>query len=472
MNKEIKRPYIHFLSNAANDVTGSCHLVRWKNYNILLDCGMIQFNDPYTSYKANQAQIKKIKIKEIDYIILSHCHQDHGGLIPALFAKGCHAHVYVPRGSIPILRILWQDSAKIMQSDCIKIQNKHNIKATPFYNNEDIERALDRCIEVDFGAKYYPNDDFCFTYYYANHIACSAQILLELINGSIIKRIGYTGDIGSPFIRRPYLHDFEKLPRCNYLIAECTYSAKSRNHTQKDRDKDIEKIVSVINQTIENCGKLLIPVFALDRLETMLTVLYDICIEHNINIPIIIDTPMGHKIANQWLDAIDYSKDIWETIYNWGNIRWVDEWTTSQAMQAKKEPMIILAASGMMSAGRSVSWAKSIIENSKNHILFCGYSTPDTLASKIKDHSNKYVTIDGETFKNKANITTLNSFSSHICHSELVDLYSNMDYDKIYLVHSQQDSKIEFAQELKEALSNQIKSSKVICTNADMKCYF
>ena len=125
-SKGTSRSYIHFLSNAAVDVTGSCHHVRFKKYSILLDCGMIQgMGDIVSDYKANLAQLKKIKSRDVDFIILNHSHLDHVGLAPALYAKGCNAHLYVPTGSTDFLKLLWEDSLKIMLSDCLKIQNKH-----------------------------------------------------------------------------------------------------------------------------------------------------------------------------------------------------------------------------------------------------------------------------------------------------------------------------------------------------------
>ena len=143
------KPYLHMIGNSSTDVTGSMHHLRFKKYSLLLDAGMIQGGDLVANYLANKDQLKKIKPREIDYIILSHVHIDHSGLIPALFAKGCNAHVYVPQGTIPFLKLLWEDSLKIHVSDCQKIEAKHGRKASPLYSESDIEKALFRCIEVD-----------------------------------------------------------------------------------------------------------------------------------------------------------------------------------------------------------------------------------------------------------------------------------------------------------------------------------
>ena len=104
--KGTAKPYVKFISGSATGVTGSAHLVRFKNYGILLDCGLEQGHDIMTDYQANKDFLHKIRVKDIQYIILSHCHVDHSRLIPAFFAKGCQAHVYVPTGSTPLLSLL------------------------------------------------------------------------------------------------------------------------------------------------------------------------------------------------------------------------------------------------------------------------------------------------------------------------------------------------------------------------------
>ena len=149
VSKGTAKPYIKCIGYSANDVTGSCYQVRFKKYNILLDCGLIQGYDIVTDYKLNQKQLKKIKPKEIDYIILSHLHSDHSALLPALYARGCQAHLYAPYGSKILLRLLWEDSLKIMIQDCTKLQNA-GYKASPFYSQEDIEKALNRDIAVSY----------------------------------------------------------------------------------------------------------------------------------------------------------------------------------------------------------------------------------------------------------------------------------------------------------------------------------
>lgn len=458
--KGTSKPYINFIGNSSTDVTGSMHLVRFKRYVTLLDCGLIQLNDPITSYKANLEQIKKVKPTEIDYVILSHCHVDHSGLIPALFARGCHAHVYVPVGSTSFLKLLWLDSMKIMQSDCSKM-SKHGIKASPFYDEEDINKAIDRCIEVDFHNEYKINEETTLTYYHAGHIIHSAQVYLQLKEGNVIKRIGYTGDIGG-ITERDYTMSRDSLPFCDLLIGENTYNIPTRPNKHRDRINDLSKIKSIISEA----NKILIPTFSLGRTQELLTILYKMWDWKVIDdIPVYIDSPLSQKICNIW-----DKDDLWNKVWHWKNLHIINDWAESVALQNRNEHCIILSASGFLSGGRVLNHLKTILPNNKNHILFVGYAGENNLASQIKSNQQE-VCVDGLIVPNNANITELRSFSSHASYEELMDYYGNLRYNKIALVHGEQDGKVEFCHVLQNSLVEQGKSARVICTNKEQKIY-
>lgn len=454
------KPYVHFLGNSSVDVTGSCHLVRFRKYALLLDCGLIQQGDIATAYKLNRAQLKKISATQIDYICLSHVHIDHSGIIPALYAKGCQAHVYVPFGSIPFLRLLWQDSLKIMQADCEKLTKKHGLKASPFYSEKDIAIALDRCIEVKMNETIQIADGIKLIMYSAGHIINAAQILLELQEGSVIKRIGYTGDIGGT-TPRPYVLPRDTLPFCDLLIGESTYNTPSRINKAYDRAKDIEKIEAVVRDS----NRVLFPCFSLGRTQELLTVLYDMWQHQDLplNIPIYLDSPLAIKFCNLWQDS-----PLWEAIMNWSNLHFVRDYNESLPLQMSDSRCIILAASGFLNGGRIVSHLKTTLPNLHNHIMFCGYSGQNNLASQIR-FGQKEVNVDGSLVANRANITELVSFSSHANYEELVDYYSMCRFNKLALVHGEYEGKVNFVTTLKEKFYQEAKACKVVCVNDGTK---
>lgn len=445
---------IDFVGNSAIDVTGSCYLIKFNQYQLLLDCGMTQINDPANTYKNNLKLLRKIKSTKIQYIILSHIHIDHSGMICALFAKGCHAHIYVPTGSKKFLRLLWNDSLKIMQSDCKKL-SKHGYKASPLYTEEDIDKALDRCIEVNYYNEYIINEDMSFQYYPAGHIIHSAQIVLTLNEGFVKKRIGYTGDIGEG--KRAYTTPRIDLPFVDLLIGENTYNQPTRPNKIKDRIKDIEKIWAISEQS----NKILIPTFSLGRTQEILTLFYDM----GINIPIYLDSPLAQKICDIW-DDNSFHNDVMQM----QNLHIIQSWEESQVLQKKIEHCIILSASGFLNGGRAVSHLKTILPDNRNHILFCGFSGENNLASQIKS-GDSFVKVDGTMIPNNANITCLYSFSSHAGYEELLDYYTELRYNKIALVHGDIRYKNNFCNVLQDQLHSDGKSAKVVCVNEGTKIY-
>lgn len=457
-----KNPYVSFIGSSATGVTQSCYLVRFQKYNILLDCGLYQESDICTNYKRNQELLRKIKVKDLDWIILHELHIDHTGLIPALYAKGCNAHVYVPEGSIPFLKLLWYDSFKIMQADCDKLVKKHGMKASPLFYEKDIERALNRCIEVPYFNLTQIVGNIWFEYYPSGHIIHSAQVYLEMHEGYTIKRLGFTGDIGGP-THRPYTTPRLTLPFVDLLIGESTYNAKSRINNARDRANDIAKIKTVVAEA----QKILIPAFSLQRTQELLKVLYDMWKQGDLpDIPIYLDSPLAQKICNIWNDD-----DFDHNILGWKNLHFIHDYPDSVALQNRSEHCIILSASGFLNGGRVVSHLKSILPNPQSTVLFVGYSGENNLASQIKS-GQKTVVVDGVELRNNAKIVDLRSFSSHASREELMDYYSDMcRYNKLCLVHGEFEGKVEFTHELQDDLVAQGNSARVIAVNQDAKIY-
>ena len=463
-NKETPKPYIKCIGYSSTGVTQSCYLVRFKKYCILLDCGGYQESDIWTNHQKNLELLNKIKVRDVDYIILHEAHIDHTMLVPALYARGCQAHLIVPSGSTPFLKLLWEDSMKIFTQDCQKLE-KTGKKATPFYTQDDINRAVHRIVEVDVGEKYNLTPDMVLRYYHSNHIINACQLMLEFIDGYKIKRLGFTGDLGSP-VPQPYVHPRETLPYCNLLLSENTYNKPQRINKVYDREKDLEKIQAVINDLKSH--RILIPCFSLNRTQIILTELYNLWSNKKIpsDVKILVDSPLAYKFCNIWPES-----ELWKQIMKWDNLHFVKDWQETQSLLYSNEPCVVLSASGFLNGGRVLDWLKAILPNPKNTIMFCGYSGQNNLASQIRS-KQKSVIVNGAEISNDANLIELVSFSSHASYEELLDYLLNLcRYDKVALVHGDMDSKPQFANTLQEKLIEQGKSSRVICTNYDTKIF-
>ena len=464
-SKPIKRSYISCIGASACEVTGSAYLVNHKEYQILLDCGMIQgHGDVYSNHLANYDQAHKLKPKTIDSVLISHANLDHHGLVPYLYGHGCKATTFVPEGNKKYLQLLWEDSFNIMQSDCLKIQKKKGRKATPLYSKEDIDIALSHVVEIPYNYTIHIGKDITFEFLPAGHIQHSASIYLTLTRGYIKKTLWYSGDLG-PTTKQMYVED-KKFPRqFDVGIVETTYNIPTRVSKPKDRDKDLEKISSIVNEY----DKTIFPAFALNRSQVIITELYHLWKQNKIpkDIKIYFDAPLGIRISNCW------DGEEWEEIWNnWPNLIKLTDYVSSQIVQKSKEKCIVVAGAGMCTSGRILGWLKNSISNPKTHLVFIGYCPPDGLAADIKSNK-KYIVIDDTTIENKCNYTELVSFSSHASYEELMDYYGNvLVYDKIALVHGEFEGKVAFANTLQNNLIAQGKSSRVIAVNADSKIYF
>ena len=460
MGNGTKRPYIKFPSNASVTVAGSAHLIRFQQYGILLDCGIAQGGTIEGDYQRNKDLLKSLRVKDIQWIILSHCHGDHGSLAPALYAKGCQAHLYVSKGSVPFLKLLWEDCLKIHQSDCLKLTNKHGKGYSPLYTADDIETALNRCIEVDYHQKTYLTKNIWFEYYPAGHIIHAAQIYLSMTQGYQEYRVGYSGDVGGA-TERPYTEPYEPLPFVDTLIHECTYCQPGRPNSIKDRPKDIEKIETVVRDS----HRVLFPTFSLARAQELLTELFSMWTMDMLpnDIPVYLDSPLAIKMCNIWPETGN-----WKTIMSWPNLKFVNDTVESKRLQMSNQRCIILSASGFLGGGRVLSHLTTILPNPNNTICFVGFSGENNLAAKIKSNE-PFVEVNGAVIENKAKIVDLRSWSSHANYEELLDYLTTLRYNKVCLVHGNMDGKVEFAKTLKEKLVEQGKSSRVVVVNADSK---
>lgn len=469
MSKKNKS-YYHAIGNSTNGVTGSCHLIKHLDYSILLEYGSVQTNSPIIDYSKNKTKSKFLKPKQLDAIIIGHVHQDHIGMIPSLYKSGATCPLYIPKNSKKLLEIMFLDSVKIMNKEYELYKRTEKISMPPLYDEDDVYTALDHVVECDSNIDIFINDSIYFKFLPAKHIVNANQVLLYLKSDNNIKKVGYTSDIGSKKIDKRFIVPFEPIRQVDLLIGECTYSDKKRIHRIEDREVDIGKLKTIIEQTIENQSKLLIPVFSLNRLEDIVSTLYDIY-DSKWDIDIIIDTPLGIRIANEWENIIlNKDKEYWHEVWEWNKLKKLNSHEESIVCQESPNPMIILASSGMMQSGRSIMWAKKLLPDARNHICFCGFTGENSLAWKIKNKTqNPVINIEGKRVSNNIQITVLNSFSSHADYEDLIDYYTTVKYNKIVLLHSEEKSKLKFAEDLKKKLSKVNRSDKVISAVKDMK---
>ena len=427
------------------------------------------------NYRANMKFVQKIKPQEIEYIIIGHCHQDHIGMIPTLYARGkCNAKIIVPKGSTAILKEMWLDSSFINCRDVEVLNIKDDRNYEPFYTEDIVYKTLDYVQEIESDNIVKLSDELAIRYTDAGHILLSKQCEVYINGGSHTRKILFSSDLGNIATQdtRVFVENFKPISSCNIAIMECTYSSKDRQCTKETYKKDIEKIKSVVEQyCVDNNNRVLIPSFSLDRTPYILWILYSLFgKDENFKVPILVDSPLANRLLDCYSSILeDDRKELFDEMMSWKNIRRVITPEDSKAAISDKEAKVILSSSGMLTAGRSVKWTQSILPHENDCILFMGYSGEDTLAWKIKHNKdNKTININGKPYKNNAQIYDLKSFSSHMQRIDMINYYKSINCAKIYLVHGD-SNKIEFKHDLEEAIFDCLKSTKVVAVNNGTK---
>lgn len=460
----------------AESVTGSLIYIETEHHKILLEAGLYQSNDVFADYKINSRKFQTFKPKEIDYIFLAHVHADHSLLIPRLYAEGCEATIIAPKGTKELFQIMALDSNYILQKDIDWLRKKYERKYAYLYEEGDIFKAISHFDEYDYKEKIMLDQYLSFEFIPSGHIINAAQLKLWICEHNTVKTILYTSDLGNLELPKYYAKPFEPVDKANIVIAESTYGdSERRNITQKDREKDIEKILTVVEQVQHTKGRVMIPIFSLDRCQNMLTILYNLFSEMpDFNMPILIDSPLAIKISKAYLNLLnEEDAKEWQRILTWKNVKLIHEYTDSRLWQDSGQQCIVLTASGFLVRGRSREWTKTILTEANSHLLFCGFASENSLAGKIKRSTrNKTLTIDNKPYRIKCNITDLKSFSSHIQRDQMIEYYSNINCDKVALVHGEFKGKCSLSEDLQKRIREKNKTSKVVVVNSSTHINF
>ena len=477
MAKKKKEVTLEVIGGNASGVTGSCAKIDFYGRTILFELGMIQSNSTILgNYKDNCAIFNKMKPRKIEMVIIGHCHCDHIGLIPMLFARGNRdVKIIAPKDSKCILKEMWSDTAYINERDCETLNRKGDKSYTPLYTQDEVEMALRNVVEIEIGNIVNIDDNVSIRYTPAGHILRSCQTELYINGGSHTRKILFTSDIGNRMIedRKVFVEKLQPVASCNICIGESTYGRRKGSMSKKDIELDRLKMKTVIKQfCVDSNHRVLIPTFSLDRMPFILWELYQLFgQDENFKVPILVDSPLSNRLLDCYSSILKGdAKDKFDEMMSWKNIRRVITPEDSKAAISDKGAKIICASSGMLTAGRSIKWVQSILPNENDCVLFVGFAGGDTLAGKIKNGTTqKTININGKPYKNKCQLVDLRSYSSHAQRQELINYYKGLNCEKIYLVHGDEQARLELKEDLEKALADCCKSTRVIIVNKGTK---
>lgn len=451
---------------AAEDVTGSCHMVNAAGHKFLIDCGLFQGN--LTDQMLNYEEFP-FNIQEIEFMILTHAHIDHSGRIPKLYKAGYKNPVYCTSATRELCKIMLPDSGHIQENE-IEWVNRKRMRAgkkpnDPIYTEQD---AID-CLEIFKGLEYNTrikvNDDISFELKDAGHMLGSAIVELYLKENGEEKKVVFTGDLGNKNL--PIINDPVTIDSADILIMESTYG--DRLHSSiKDQSS---KFIQIILETIRRGGNVIIPSFAVGRTQEILYEINKYLTDDRVKdelskVPVYVDSPLAvnatrifesqHSYYDE--EALSYLlKGDNPLVFD--NLHFVETSEESQALNDDMEPKIIISASGMCEVGRIKHHLKHNLYRSECTILFVGYQAEGTLGRKIMN-GEPLVKIFGEEIAVKAEIKSLDAFSGHADRDGLLNWVGAMNKkpEQIFIVHGEKEAQ----KVLKEYIEQGFKINSII----------
>lgn len=471
--KKLKGDGIFFIGNNSLDVSGSCTLVKFNGKQILLEMGLYQSGSILEAYKINSSKFK-FNPKEIDYCFILHQHLDHTGLLARLVKEGFKGKIISCSEVALFLEPMLLNSSYILESEARLLSNKFSRNYSPIYTEDDVYKTLDFVYEYDEYNKIYKLDDVVsFKWLKNSHCVGARQLQLVLNKENSKTSILYTSDIGGLRNKNHYVEETDICKEHNKIvIMESTYGEKARN-TKRSRKDDIEHLRVAINTTLEQGGKVLLPAFSFSRTQELLTTIYELYHkDKSFTYDVVIDSKLSCDISDLYNNVLKGDNlKLWSKVYNWDKVKFIREKSESASCIKDDRPKIIIASSGFCKNGRVLNYLQEYLKDSKNMIIFTGYvgNNSSYLSYRIKNFKDhKTITINKKPIPNKAGCVNLSGFSSHASHNELVHFGSELNTEKIILVHGSKEAKSDLKEELQKALSRKNKTTRVICSTKDM----
>ncbi|MCX6288974.1 MAG: MBL fold metallo-hydrolase [Bacteroidetes bacterium] len=442
---------------AARTVTGSKHLVQLdNNETFLLDCGLFQGMGRDTDSLNAKFGFDATKV---DYVILSHAHIDHSGLLPKLVKEGFTGTIYCTPGTKALTEILLEDSAMIQRDDA-KYGNKRRAKQglppiEPLYDIDDVNLTIPLLKAVEYNTPTKISDSVAVLFTDAGHIIGSAAVSLKIKNGENIESLTFSGDIGR--YRDMILRSPSEFPHADYIIIESTYGDKLHDliHTTPD---DLLKWIE--STCVEQKGNLIIPAFSVGRTQEILFELNQLSLEKRLpHIPIYVDSPLSmeatevlKKFPKYFNKKIQKILEVDDDPFDFEGLRYIKSVEESKALNEDLHPKVIISASGMADAGRVKHHIKNNISNAKNTILLVGYCEPHSLGGRLMNGA-KEVKIYSELCDVVAKVGSIRSMSAHGDYEDLMQFLACQTPDlvkQVFVVHGEAEVQDHFAERLRK----------------------
>ncbi|MCX6167545.1 MAG: MBL fold metallo-hydrolase [Sphingobacteriales bacterium] len=437
---------------AAQQVTGSMHLLQTDQYQILIDCGL--------DYERNSSQEQNEEFpfnpSEIDLVILTHAHIDHSGNLPTLIRMGFTGQILCTHATKDLAELLLLDSVSIFLSkQRARAKGKHRKSQgpNPLYLQKHVHETIDKMVEIAFNKPFQVNEHIAVEFIPIGHLLGAAAVVLRIIEDGIEKKIAFTGDIGRK--NYPLLPDPQALPPVDFLVCESTYGG--RFHSQGTSIE--EKLIETIQQAcVKTSGRLIIPAFSIGRTQSLIYTLNRIFLEKGLPpIPIFVDSPLAQYATAVYRKHRNLLHPEAQAFYahhgdeyEFENLTYTQNLKESKAITNFYEPCIIISSAGMLEGGRIQDHLYYNVQNLYCTLLFIGFCAPGTLGHKLL-RGDSFVRIRDRELPVYATIEKTDLLSGHGDHADLMQVITQQkNLQKLFLVHGELSSMEELAQSASE----------------------
>jgi metallo-beta-lactamase family protein len=435
---------------AARTVTGSKHLLTLADgFSILMDCGMFQGLGAETDGLNREFGFEA---SSVNAVLLSHAHIDHSGLLPKLVKEGFKGNIYCTAPTADLATILLEDSANIQKSDTSDDRKEESV-TDPFYDIADVEATLPLFKIVAYDQPFEIHEGVSVMFTDAGHLAGSAAVHLTITENEETVNLTFSGDVGRS--RDAILCPPTPIPQADYLILESTYG----DSQHESSFRTIDNLMDIIKEAcVRKQGKLIIPAFSVGRTQELLFFLNQLSLEKRLpDIPVIVDSPLGFK-ATQIIkkypsffnDRVKKIMEVDDDPFDFPHLHFTQTVEDSRKICSLEGPAIVIAASGMASAGRVRHHIADCAGRADNTILIVGFCDPSSLGGQLRNGA-KQIHVNGRDIAVKAKIEVLQSMSAHGDYTDLCNFISGQDKDrlrKIFLVHGEYGVQCHFQQKL------------------------
>ena len=430
---------------ADHEVTGSCHYLNVNGKHILVDYGMEQGRNIFVNAEL------PVQASELDFVLLTHAHIDHTGMVPLLYKNGFRGRIVTTPATRELCQIMLKDTAHIQESEAEwrnrKAQRSGGPMVEPVYSMEDAVEVLRLFETADYMEKKKLDEGIIIRFVDVGHLLGSASIEMWLTEDGVSKKIVFSGDIGNT--GKPLIRDPEYIEEADYVVMESTYG--NRFHDKEKTDHAAE-LAGIMQETFDRGGNVVIPAFAVGRTQELLYFLRRIREDNMVtghpDYEVWVDSPLALEATevfkNNLMDCFDdETQELVRQGINpihFAGLRTAVSAEESKAINFMENPKVIISAAGMCDAGRIRHHLKHNLWRPDSTVVFAGYQAEGTLGRLLQDGAET-VKLFGETIEVHAKFAQMKDMSSHADQDGLIKWITSFREKpvQVFIVHGDDD---------------------------------